>query len=141
MFNYIWPFALVIVSNVFYQICAKSLPSELNPFASLTITYLVSAVVALLLFFITARGVSLLGEYHKINWTTFALGIMIVGLEAGMIYCYKAGWPVSVLMVVQCAVLAIVLLFVGRALYSEAITSNKLIGLAICLVGLYFINK
>lgn len=43
MLNYIWPLALVVLSNVFYQISAKSVPDAMNPFASLTITYLVGA--------------------------------------------------------------------------------------------------
>lgn len=47
MFNYIWPLALVVVSNVFYQICAKSVPESMNPLASLTITYAVGAVLSL----------------------------------------------------------------------------------------------
>ena len=32
------------------------------------------------------------------------------------------------------------LLIVGRLLYREALTWNKLVGVAICLVGLWFIN-
>ena len=28
MLNYVWPIALVILSNVFYQICAKSVPED-----------------------------------------------------------------------------------------------------------------
>ena len=141
MSAYVLPFILVIFSNVFYQISAKSLPEDLNPLASLTVTYLVSAFATLILFFLTARGTSLLKEYAKINWTTFLLGAVIIGLEVGMIYCYKAGWPASTLMIVVSAVAAIFLLFVGHYLYKEAITANKLIGCAICLVGLYFINK
>ena len=43
--------ALLIASNVVYQICAKGVPKEINP---------------------------------------FVLGIVIVGLEAGWIYAYKA---------------------------------------------------
>ena len=41
MFSYVWPIALVVLSNVVYQICAKSVPNGLNPFAALTVTYLV----------------------------------------------------------------------------------------------------
>ena len=69
------------------------------------------------------------------------MGIVIVGLELGMIYCYKAGWEASVLLVVECAICAGFMIFVGRYLYGEAITANKLIGLFICLAGLYIINK
>ena len=48
MFSYIWPLGLVVLSNVFYQICAKSVPDRMNPFASLTITYLVGASASLI---------------------------------------------------------------------------------------------
>ena len=30
MLNYVWPIALVILSNVFYQICAKSVPEGMH---------------------------------------------------------------------------------------------------------------
>ena len=41
MLSYIWPIALVVLANVFYQICTKSVPQKMYPFASLTVTYLV----------------------------------------------------------------------------------------------------
>ena len=62
------------------------------------------------------------------------------GLEAGWIYAYKAGWQVSTGFIVQSAFLAIALLFVGYFLYHESLPWNKLIGIAICLIGLVFIN-
>ena len=46
MINYVWPLILIVLSNVFYQVSAKSVPDGMNPFASLTITYLIGAVVA-----------------------------------------------------------------------------------------------
>ena len=39
------------------------------------------------------------------------------------------------------AVLAVVLIFVGLIGYHESISWSKVLGIAICLVGLYFINK
>ena len=47
---------------------------------------------------------------------------------------------VSTAQVVQAAILAGVLLFVGWLLYHEAMTWNKIIGIVICLIGLVFIN-
>ena len=61
MFSYLWPIGLVLLSNTLYQICAKSTPVSLNPFASLTITYLVGAAVSTVIFFITSGGGNLLG--------------------------------------------------------------------------------
>lgn len=140
MFSYIWPIGLVIISNVFYQIAAKEIPDKINPLASLTITYLVGAVISLILYFILNKDANIVAEYSKLNWAPFALGISIVGLEAGFIYAYKNGWEVSTLSIVQSAFLAIILIAIGFLVYKEQITWNKVLGICICLVGLGFIN-
>ena len=136
-----WPIALIVLSNVFYHVCSKSTPTDVNPFAALTITYALGAVSSLILYFALNKGGSLLQEYRHVNWSTFALGIAIVGLEAGSIYMYKVGWNISTGLLVSSAAAAIVLIFVGRLIYREAITASKLIGILICMLGLYFINK
>ena len=140
MLSYIGPIALVIASNIIYHICAKSVPAEINPFASLTITYLVSTVVSAVLFFLLGNEADLLKALGKTNWAPFALGVAIIGLEAGWIYAYKAGWQVNTGFIVQSTIVSVFLLFVGYLLYHEALTWNKLLGIAICAVGLVFIN-
>ena len=79
--SYIWPMALVVFSNIIYQICAKSVPEDMNPFASLTVTYLVAAAACGLLYFISGPRGGLLREYGKLNWAPLVLGIVIIGLE------------------------------------------------------------
>ena len=140
MFYYIWPIALVVLSNVVYQICAKSVPEGMNPLASLTVTYLVGAIVSGVLYYVLNRGGNLIREYDKLNWAPIVLGIVIVGLEVGWIYAYKAGWQVSTGFIVQSAFLAIALILVGYFIYHESLTWNKLVGVGVCLVGLVFIN-
>ena len=139
MFAFIWPIGLVVLSNVLYQICAKSVPSGMNPFASLTITYSVGAVVSMILYF-TLGGRDLIREYSRLNWSPIVLGIVIVGLEVGFIFAYKAGWLVSTASIVQSSFLAVALILVSWLLYREALSWNKLVGVAICLVGLVVIN-
>ena len=140
MFYYIWPILLVILSNIVYQICAKSMPESIDPFAALTVTYLTAAAASLILYYSLNRGGDLLKEYGKLNWVPFAFGVVLVGLEVGFVYAYKAGWEVSTASIVQSAFLAIALLFVGYILYKEPLTWNKVIGVIICLIGLGFIN-
>ncbi len=139
--SFVWPIALVVASNIVYQICAKSVPKEMNPFASLTITYVVGAIISIILYYALNENANLLKEYAYINWAPFVLGIVIVGLEIGFIYAYKAGWTVSTASIMQSSFLAIALIIVGYLLYKEAITANKVIGVLICMIGLYFINK
>lgn len=136
-----WPILLAVFSDIFYQICAKSTPASLNPFASLTITYLVGAAVSTVIFFLTSGGGNLLAEWKAINWSTFVLGLAIVGLEAGAIYMYKVGWAVNTGYIVKAILLAIALIAVGYFLYKESFSMNKALGIVACLVGLYLINK
>ena len=140
MFSYIWPIALAILSNVLYHICAKTTPEEVHPFASLTVTYLTGAVLSAVLYYVLAPQANLVKESSRLNWAPFALGIVIVGLEGGWLYAYKAGWQVNTGFIVQSAFVSVLLLFVGYFLYREALSWNKLLGTAICLLGLVFIN-
>lgn len=93
------------------------------------------------LYFATQKNPNLLAEYHHLNWSSFVLGVSIVGLETGFILMYKAGWEVSTGQLVASALLAIVLIFVGYFLYKEAMTAQKIIGVVVCMAGLYLINK
>ena len=141
MFSYVWPLAVIVISNVVYQICAKGIPPQMNTYASMTVTYGVATLFSLVAFLISSRGANIVREFSLANWATVVLGLVITGLEVGFIFAYKAGWKVSTLSVVANAFLAIALLFVGFFLYREQVSWTKLAGVAICLVGLVFINR
>ena len=140
MLSYIWPLALVVISNIVYQICAKSAPASMNPLASLTVTYGVGAVVSGALYFLLNRGGNLFQEYRSLNWAPFVLGLVIVGLEVGFLYAYRAGWKISTASIVQSAFLAVALVIVGALLYHEKVGWHQLVGVSLCLAGLLFIN-
>ena len=140
MFSYVWPIALIVVANTFYQIAAKSVPDKIDPLASVTVTYIVGAAASAIFYFVTNKDADLLAEYSKLNWAPFVMGIAVVGLEAGMIYAYKVGWPVNAASVTQSTILAIVLVFVGFMLFKEPISWNKIAGIAVCLAGLALMN-
>ena len=132
----------MVLSNTVYQICTKGVPENMNPFASLIITYLVGATVAFIMFLILGDSRDILTELKKANWTSFVLGIVLVWLEVGFIYAYKAGWKVSAAKIVTSSILGVILIVVGYVGYKEAITwnKNKIVGVIICLAGLGLIN-
>ena len=140
MFSYIWPVALVVISNTLYQVCAKSVPEGMNPLASLTVTYLIGAAVSCAMYYLLNRNANLFREFRMLNWAPLVLGIVIVGLEVGFIYAFRAGWQVGTTQIITSAVVAVLLIFVGYLLYHEAITWNKIAGIIICLAGLVLIN-
>ena len=86
MFSYIWPIALILTANTFYQICAKSLPADIDPLASLTVSYLIAAAVSFLLYFSLRKEGTLFQEYAKLNWAPVAIGFTLIGLDIGCIF-------------------------------------------------------
>ena len=144
MFERIWPIALIVGSNVLYHICAKEVPADMDAFASLTVTYAAACVATIICYFIFRKkdpgSEGFTGDIRKTNWAPFAMGAVIVGLEFGWIMAYKAGWQVSMGYIIVTSVVSTALLFVGRILYKEKITRNKVIGILLCLAGLIIIN-
>lgn len=141
MLSYLWPLFLVIISNTVYNICAKSTPQNIQPFASLTLTYLVSAGLSLILFFVFSEDKNLLAELTKANWATYVLGCALVVLEVGWIYMYRVGWKVSVGSLVANIGLACTLLLIGILFYKEAITVRQLAGILLCMGSMFLLAK
>ena len=77
MWNMIWPILIIVMSNTIYNICAKSTPGNVNSFASLSISYVVAALFAVIMFFITSEQKNLMAELSKTNWTAYVLGMAI----------------------------------------------------------------
>ena len=116
------------------------MPSDVNAFGALMVTYLVAAIISGIIF-VFAVGPSNVGvELSKINWTSIILALAIVGLEVGYVFVYRAGWTVSTASVVANIGLACVLLVVGYFLYKENVSFIQILGIFVCMVGLILIN-
>jgi len=137
----LWPVLVVVGANTIYNISTKSTPANVNAFASLAMTYVMAALSSVVLFFLTSDSKNLLAEITKTNWTAYALGIAIIGLEFGYICIYRAGWKIGVASLVANISLACVLLVVGYFFYKEVITLKQLLGMGVCALGLMLIVK
>ncbi len=140
MLKMYFPIALIVFSNIFYHIAAKATPESVNPLASVTITYLVGAVFAAVLYFVLNKDGNLPEEYKHVNWSAYLLGFAIVGLEAGAMLMYKAGWNVSIGQLIYSTILSVCLVFVGVLIYKESISLKQIIGVIVCLIGIYLIK-
>ena len=141
MWNMLWPVLVVVGANTIYNISTKSTPANVNAFASLAMTYVMAVLSSVVLFFLTSDSKNLLAELAKTNWTAYALGIAIIGLEFGYICIYRAGWKIGVASLVANISLACVLLVVGYFFYKEVITLKQLLGMGVCAIGLMLIVK
>lgn len=139
---YVWPILLIIASNVCYNMAAKSTPQDVNPFASLLVTYLVSMAVTAVLFVMSSAGKGgVLIQFQQIRWSSVILGLSLVGLEFGYIMALSGpGWQVSLGSLVANIALAVILLRIGVLFYKEKITGFQALGILFCLGGLVFLN-
>lgn len=138
MWDMAWPIGLVVVSAVAYNVASKLVPAGANPLVSIVVTYLLAAAFALALYFATG-GRDLAGEARRLNGATLAIGFAVVGIDAGVICAYRAGWAVSREPVVQSALVSVSLTLVGALFFKEAVTIRQVAGLVACLVGLVLV--
>lgn len=140
-FFYILPLIVVVVSNVLYHVTSKSTSENANPFFSLFITYGVGMLLSFIIYFISSKGaIDFAGDFKKLNWATFAMGAIIIGLEAGWMLAYRAGWDISKCSLIANIALAVVLAFIGLLAYKESISAKQFIGMGLCIAGLVVIN-
>lgn len=141
MVLYMFPIALIVLSNIVYNVCQKSTPQSANPFSALLITYLTAALLTLVAFPFYKTDKGFFQSFNELNWTSFALGGAIVGLELGYLFAYRVGWNIGVGSLVANIILAIMLIPIGILFYKEGFAINQIIGIISCLIGLILINK
>lgn len=141
MWNMLWPVLVVVVANTIYNISAKSTPTEINTFASLSITYLVAMICSVIMYFITGENKNFLQELSKTNWTAIVLGISIVGLEFGYLWIYRVGWKISTANLFTSISLTCVLLIIGFLIYKEVLSFRQILGIGVCVLGLILLAK
>jgi drug/metabolite transporter (DMT)-like permease len=134
--------SLTICATVAYHLVLKLTPANANPFLSLCITY---GAVALLFATVVAStsgaAFDWRGELRLLNWTALALAVAIIGLDLGFILLYRSGFAVSLGALVTQSAAAMLLLAVGALVFREHLSVANGVGVALCLAGLWLVNK
>jgi multidrug transporter EmrE-like cation transporter len=133
--------SLAIACTVAYHLVLKLTPEGANPLVSLLATYLaVSAIFAIVL--VAAPGeFAWRSEIRQLNWTAVALAVAIVGLDLGFLLLYRSGYAVSMGALVTQSAAALILLVIGVAAFRDRLSAANLAGLALCLAGLWLVNR
>ena len=134
-----FPIAVIVGSNVVYNICTKAVPNQIDPFAALLVTYSLGAVICGVILAVSHRGITP-ALFSGINWASVLLAFSVVFLEVGYIIAFRAGWNISACSIVANVALAIALFIIGIIFYKESVSLRQTVGMAICLVGLFVIN-
>lgn len=137
---YTWLF-VAILCTVGYHLVLKVTPAGANALLSLLVTYtLVAALLAVLL--LAAPGsFEWRQELRQLNWTALALAVAIIGLDLGFLFLYRGGFEVSLGALVTQSAAAMLLLAIGVAVFRERLSTANVIGLALCLAGLWLVHR
>lgn len=135
MSGMLWPLILVVLSNILYNVASKSVPAAASPYLTLVATYFVAGVLSLAAYFVFDGQRGQAGALSRLNWTSWALGLSMVGLEVGYIFMYRGGWKISVASLLSNMLLAVALLLVGLVFYHERLGARQISGLCLCAAG------
>jgi hypothetical protein len=137
---YVGSIALTIAGNIGYHLLNKSVAPQAHPFASLVATYGTGLVFSLAVLATTApQGVT--GGLKGLNWASYALGLVVVLLEAGFLLAYRAGWKISVAAVYSNVAVGLLLLPIGYFIYRETMTATNVAGIALAVVALILMSR
>jgi drug/metabolite transporter (DMT)-like permease len=139
------PFALALMiavtGQVLYHFAQKSVAANAHPVVSLLIFYCGAGVLTLPLLFWFPLTQPLAKEIGHINWAVLLVAASIVLIELGFLLAYRAGGSLSNSFVLTAAVVTVSLAVIGVLFFKEALSVQKLIGAALCLLGIYLISR
>jgi len=120
---------------VVYHLFQKSVSPKLNPAISLIVTYGVSLIFSIILFFISSSNKGFVQEFINLNWASYTLGLSIVGIELGVLLAYRSGWNLGLLGLITNAFASIILLLIVVLFFKERLTLINLFGIVITIAG------
>ena len=134
------PLMLVVAGSLVYHVAAKSVPRALDPVASVIGVY-AAALIGSVAVFAVARPGSMPGLTPMWHPAIAAVGLGALMIELGFLVTYRAQWPVSMASVMTNGLVAVLLVPIGALLFGETITLVRIIGVALCLIGVSLIQR
>jgi multidrug transporter EmrE-like cation transporter len=132
---------IAIASTVAYHVVLKVTPPAASPFLSLAVSYAAGSLVFVLLYAAMPGGTTLRAGLHALNWTSLALAAAVVVLDLGFLLLYRSGFDISLGQLITQSAAAMILLAVGVAFFRESLTTTNVAGIALCVAGLWLINR
>jgi drug/metabolite transporter (DMT)-like permease len=137
---YYLPVLLTVAANLCYHIAQKNTSDKINPFFSLSITYLVAALLCIIIFIFHKHKNTFSENVKELNWSAVVLGISVVFLELGFLLSYRIGWNIGTTQIIATAVLTILLVPIGKVFFKESISIINILGIGVSIIGVVLMN-
>jgi len=133
--------SLAIICTVGYHLVLKVTPAGASPLLSLLVTYALVTLLFGAVLLVSPGGFEWRQEIRQLNWTAFALALVIVGLDLAFLLMYRSGVAVSLGALITQSAAAMLLLAIGVAAFKERLSVANTVGLVLCLAGLWLVNR
>lgn len=140
MILFYFSIVLTVAASVLYHVVLKITPGHVNPAISLVVTYGLAMILSLCLLPFFPLKTGLVEAFKQLNWASYVLAFALVGLEAGFLLAYRAGWRVSIAAIFVNATTTLVLIPIGLSLFKERLTPLNFAGILVCVAGLVMMN-
>lgn len=138
---YVSSMAIIAISVISYQIFQKNIVNNIHPVVSVIISYVIALVCSLALLFIFPLKGGVLAEIQKANYATYLVGVAIIGIEIGFLLVYRNGWKISLALPVSSSISITVLAIIGFLFFKEQLSLTKILGIILCISGIYLLNR
>lgn len=136
----IW-LGIAIAATVGYHVVLKLMPAAANPYLSLAATYAITTVAFVCVYAVAPGSAPMREAFGQLNWTTLALGAVVVFLDLGFLMLYRGGFDVSLGQIITQSAAALLLLLLGVAFFAEKLSLANIGGILLCVAGLWLINQ
>lgn len=126
----------VILFYVVYHLGQRNIPHQVNPAASLFITYSICLILSLVMFLWFPAPEGIRAAFAQVNWVSYALAIGVVGLEVGFLLVYRSGWKLSMAAIYSNVSVALLLIPIGMIFYQERLTKTNTLGVVFAILGI-----
>ena len=138
MLGFIGSMSLAVVGVVLYHLAVKLQPHSVSPFLILAVAYCVAALLSTVIYFVMPFGTTAVKD-SLLSASCF--GVVIVVVELGFLLVYRAGWNTSVAGVFATVTATIFLVPIGIFFLKENVSRANLVGILLCLVGLFLASR
>jgi len=132
---------LAIVASVGYHLVLKVTPGAVNPLLSLAITYAIGAAAFLGCYALVPDTPPIRDAVRLVNWTALGLAITVIAIDVAFLLLYRSGFEVALGLNITQAAAALILVAIGVVVFRERITAVNIVGIALCIVGLWLISR
>lgn len=135
---YLSAFLIAVSGCVTYHLAMKQIPANLNPFFALSVAYLIAFILSMLGVLVYPDGSRQLTD---LRWSVFGVALGIIGIEAGFLLAYRAGWNVGYAALAVNVLSTLLLLPIAILVIKQGLSVSKLTGVLLCSIGLSLLLK